>query len=80
MFITESFLPVNVTYTDGLVVSPVNVVWADRATGNIRIVSRDAYGNITQAVANHILDGVTTVLTMTITRDSNGNVTNVTLV
>lgn len=79
MFITESFVPVNVSYTDGIVVSPVNVVWADGATGNIRIVSRDSLNNITQAVANHILNGVTTILTMTITRDSNGNVTNVTI-
>lgn len=79
MFITESFVPVNVSYTDGIVVSPVNVVWADGATGNIRIVSRDSLNNITQCVANHILNGVTTILTMTITRDTNGNTTNVTI-
>ena len=79
MFITESFVPVNVSYTNGIVVSPVNVVWADGATGNIRIVSRDSLNNITQCVANHILNGVTTILTMTITRDTNGNTTNVTI-
>lgn len=78
MFLSESFIPQSVTYTDGLIDSPFNIVWADGATGTVTM-TRNSNNLATKIVATHIIGGVTNTLTCTITRDEDGNSTNSTI-
>lgn len=78
MLLSESFMPQSATYTDGLINSPFNVIWADGATGSIT-VTRNSDNLATKVVAIHIIGGVAKTITCDITRDSEGNATNSTI-
>ena len=68
--LSESFLIVSATYTDGIINSPISVEWADKITGTISFV-RNSDGDITSLTATHGNDSYT----LSITRDGDGNVT-----
>ena len=74
MLLSESYIPQSPTYTDGVVNSPINVIWADGDTG-VLTLTRNTDGLVTKIVATKIRSGVTTTLTENITRDADGNVT-----
>ena len=72
--LSESYSVQNVTYADGIVVSPVNVTWPDGNTGTLSI-TRDGDGLVSSIVATHDGDSYT----LTIERNSDGNVINTTI-
>lgn len=78
MLLSESYIPQSPTYTDGVVNSPINVIWADGDTG-VLTLTRNTDGLVTKIVSTKIRSGVTTTLTENITRDSDGNATNITI-
>jgi hypothetical protein len=79
LLLAESYIPQSPTYTDGVVNSPINVIWADGDTG-VLTLTRNTDGLVTKIVATKIRSGVTTTLTENITRDTDGNVTLISIV
>ena len=74
----ESFTISSATYTDGIINSPISVNYPDGATGTLTI-TRNANMAVTKIVATHIKGSVTTSVTINITRNSDNNVTSITL-
>lgn len=79
MLLSESYIPQSPTYTDGVVNSPINVIWVDGDAGTLTL-TRNSDGLVTKIVATKIHSGVTLTLTENITRDSDGNVTLISIV
>ena len=77
MLLSESYMPQSATYTDGIINSPFNIIWANGATGAMT-VTRNADGLATNISATHIKDTVTKTVTSVITRNADGNATNIT--
>ena len=78
MLLSESYMPQNATYTDGIINSPFNIIWANGATGAIT-VTRNTDGLVTNISATHIKDSITKTITAVITRNTDGNATNITI-
>lgn len=76
MLLSESYIPQSPTYTDGIINSPINVLWADGGTGRLTLTRTN--GLVTKIVATKIIGEITITTTMNITRDADGNVTNIT--
>lgn len=74
----ESYTVSSATYTDGIIKSPVTVGYPDGATGTLTI-TRNADMAVTKIVATHIKGSVTTSVTINITRNSDNNVTLITI-
>ena len=78
MLLSESYMPQSATYTDGIINSPFNIIWANGATGAIT-VTRNTDGLVTNISATHIKDSITKTITAVITRNTDGNATNITI-
>ena len=78
MLLSESYMPQSATYTDGIINSPFNIIWANGATGAIT-ATRNTDGLVTNISATHIKDSITKTITAVITRNTDGNATNITI-
>lgn len=72
MILSEAFCVNDATYKDGMIVTPVNVTWANGGAGSIHSITRNADDLITKMV---VIVGEKTY-TLNISRDINGNVIN----
>lgn len=77
MLLSEAYYPTSPTYNDGILDSPVAVKYSDGDSGTLTL-TRNTDLFVTRIIATKVHGGETETITMSITRDADGNATSIT--